>query len=104
MTAEAALTEVEAHVDPTREAVLMPAFQAMLDKVLPPGLVRTQLLRGRGNLWRSQSLWKDQGALDAMRPQTQRQPRAPAARSWDHCAAQPRSVQPSSCEAAAGLT
>lgn len=77
MTEEAVLTEVEAHVDPTREAEVIPAFQALLDTGLPPGLVRTQLLRGTGNLWRIQSLWEDQRALDAMRAQPE-PPAAPA--------------------------
>jgi quinol monooxygenase YgiN len=61
------LTEVVAQVAPERESEVASAFTALLDKGLPHGLLRTELLSGPTGVWRIQSLWRDQAALDAMR-------------------------------------
>jgi quinol monooxygenase YgiN len=61
------LTEVAAEVAPGRAAEVVPAFTALLRTGLPDGLLRTELLEGPAGLWRIQSLWRDQEALDAMR-------------------------------------
>jgi quinol monooxygenase YgiN len=69
------LTEVTADVSPDRESEVVPAFRALLAKGLPDGLLRTELLAGPDGVWRIQSLWRDQAALEAMRAQ----PEPPAA-------------------------
>jgi quinol monooxygenase YgiN len=61
------LTEVAAEVAPERAAEVVPAFTALLKAGLPEGLLRTELLEGPSGVWRIQSLWRDQAALDAMR-------------------------------------
>ena len=61
------LTEVVATVPEDRAADVVPAFEALLAKPLPDGLLRTELLEASGSTWRIQSLWRDQAALDAMR-------------------------------------
>lgn len=61
------LTEVVAVVPDDRAAEVVPAFRALLDQPLPDGLLRTELLQGSDGVWRIQSLWRDQAALDAMR-------------------------------------
>jgi hypothetical protein len=46
---------------------LIPAYQLLLGRGLPDGLLETQLLGdGRGH-WAIHSLWRDRAALDAMR-------------------------------------
>lgn len=71
------LTEVVAVVPADRVGEVLPAFQALLAKPLPDGLLRTELLEAPGNTWRIQTLWRDQGALDAMRGGSE-PPAAPA--------------------------
>ena len=61
------LTEVAAQVVPERVPEVVPAFTALLRAGLPDGLVRTELLEGPDGVWRIQSLWRDQAALDAVR-------------------------------------
>lgn len=61
------LTEVTAQVSPERASEIAPAFQALLEKGLPEGLLRTELLEGPDGVWRIQSLWRDFAALDGMR-------------------------------------
>ena len=60
------LTEVRAAVDQSRHDALMEGFEALLAEPLPDGLLRTELLFGGGQ-WRVQTLWRDRGALAAMR-------------------------------------
>ncbi len=64
---EPVLTEVSATVDPARAAELVEGFHTMTTQALPPGLLRTELVRGTGERWRIQSLWRDAAALEAMR-------------------------------------
>jgi hypothetical protein len=61
------LTEVSAVVPSDRVPALLDGFRRLLDQAMPDGLVRTELLRGDGDAWRIQSLWRDRAALDAMR-------------------------------------
>jgi hypothetical protein len=61
------LTEVGAVVAPEREADLLAAYQQVLARPLPDGLLRTELLQGADGQWRIHTLWRDQASLDAMR-------------------------------------
>jgi len=61
------LTEVVATVPADRGCDVRPAFQALLAKPLPDGLLRTELLEEADGAWRIKTLWRDQAALDAMR-------------------------------------
>lgn len=61
------LTEVSAVVEADREAELIGGFRRLLGEPRPDGLERTELLRDRGGVWRIQTLWRDQEALDRMR-------------------------------------
>src|SRR5438874_2287946 len=61
------LTEVSAVVATDRVPELLDRFQRLLNQAMPDGLMRTELLRGDDDIWRIQSLWRDRGALDAMR-------------------------------------
>ena len=61
------LTEVSVLVARDRVPDLVDRFQRLLQRPLPDGLMRTELLRGDDDTWRVQSLWRDQNALDAMR-------------------------------------
>lgn len=60
------LTEVSATVAEEQEAALVDGFNVLLSQPVPDGLLRTELLHGDG-IWRIQTLWRDQAALDAMR-------------------------------------
>jgi hypothetical protein len=61
------MTEVSAIVPTERADDVPAAFAELALRPLPDGLLRTELLAGRDGEWRIQSLWRDQGALDAMR-------------------------------------
>ena len=63
------LTVLEAHVVPAREAALQTACRDAARDSLPPGLVRSTLLRDRDDptLWRIETLWASREALEAMR-------------------------------------
>lgn len=61
------LTEVSAVVDPSRDAEVVAKFRDLSATALPPGLLRTELLRGPEGRWRIHSLWRDRQALEAMR-------------------------------------
>ena len=61
------MTEVSAAVDPEKESSLVEGFRRLLAAPKPDGLERTELLRGRDGVWRIQTLWRDQQALDTMR-------------------------------------
>jgi quinol monooxygenase YgiN len=61
------LTEVSAVIPANNADAVVPAFEELLTKPLPEGLLRTELLRGSDGEWRIHSLWRDQDALDAMR-------------------------------------
>ena len=63
---EPVLTELTATVDPAREDELVAGFQNLLHAPFPDGLVRSELLRGRGDTWRIQTRWRDRATLDAM--------------------------------------
>jgi len=62
------LTVLEAKVEPGRESELRAAYESAGTK-LPPGLVRSELLRDDRDTtrWRIQTLWENRAALDAMR-------------------------------------
>jgi hypothetical protein len=61
------LTVLEARVAPERASDLQAAYEAA--GPLPPGLVRSQLLRDANDpgVWRIQTLWESREALVAMR-------------------------------------
>lgn len=61
------MTEVSAVVSDERESEVLAAFEDLLQRPLPDGLVRTELLAGPDGEWRILSLWRDQAAPDAMR-------------------------------------
>jgi hypothetical protein len=71
------LTEVSAQVPEDRADEVLAAYDGLLSRPLPEGLVRTELLRRRNGEWRIHSLWRDQTALDAMRASGE-PPAAPA--------------------------
>jgi quinol monooxygenase YgiN len=64
-----ALTVLEAHVEPGREAALLAAYQDAAREPVPPGLVRSALLRdvNDSTLWRIETVWESHEALEAMR-------------------------------------
>ncbi len=64
-----ALTVLEAHVEPDHEAALLAAYQAAGQETMPPGLVRSTLLRDVNDptLWRIETVWESHEALEAMR-------------------------------------
>jgi len=61
------MTEVSAVVPPDRADDVAAAFAELLQRPLPDGLIRTELLAGRDGEWKVQTIWRDQAALDAMR-------------------------------------
>jgi hypothetical protein len=61
------LTVVSAAVDPSREEELEAAYQAVLERKLPDGLLASALLRGEGNTWQIATLWRDWAAVMAVR-------------------------------------
>lgn len=63
---EHVLTELSATVDPAREDELLAGFQNLLQAPFPDGLLRSELLRGGGDTWRIQTLWRDRATLDTM--------------------------------------
>lgn len=71
------MTEVSGVISEKRADEVAVAFAELAQRPLPDGLLRTELLAGRGGEWKIQSLWRDQAALDAMRAGTE-PPAAPA--------------------------
>jgi quinol monooxygenase YgiN len=69
------ITEVSATVDPDRADELAAGFAALTEGPVPPGLLRTELVRGDDDVWCVLTLWRDREALDAMRSSTE--PAAP---------------------------
>lgn len=63
------LTVLEANVEPGKEAALQSAYERAVEGALPPGLVRTELLRDsrEPTRWRIQTLWESREVLEAMR-------------------------------------
>lgn len=63
------LTVLEAHVAEGREHALTVAYDAATARPLPPGLVRSELLRDARDpqRWRIQTHWASREALEAMR-------------------------------------
>ncbi|MGE5179758.1 MAG: antibiotic biosynthesis monooxygenase [Bacteroidota bacterium] len=63
------MTILEAQIAPGRESDLTAAYAAAAARTLPPGLIRTELLRDARDptRWRIQTLWQDRAALEAMR-------------------------------------
>ncbi|TDO64145.1 hypothetical protein EV651_105369 [Kribbella sp. VKM Ac-2571] len=71
------LTEVSATVEPGRTQELVDGYRKLADSPLPAGLLYSRLLRGDQNRWQIQTMWRDRGALDAMRAGSE-PPAAPA--------------------------
>ena len=71
------MTEVSAVVAADRADDVPVAFDEVLQRPLPDGLIRTELLAGRDGERKVQTVWRDQAALDAMRAGPQ-PPAAPA--------------------------
>jgi hypothetical protein len=61
------LTSVTATVDADREAELTSGFRNLVARPMPEGLLRTELLRGKDQSWRIETLWRDRAALEAVR-------------------------------------
>src|SRR5262245_48963902 len=63
------LTVLEAQIDRGREPALEAAYAAAGRGNLPPGLIRSELLRDANDptRWRIQTWWTGRVALDAMR-------------------------------------
>lgn len=63
------VTVLEAYVPVEREEHLQAAYRQAAQDALPPGLVRSVLLRATSDptLWRIATLWQSREALDAMR-------------------------------------
>lgn len=61
------VTEVSAVVSDELASEVLAAFEYLLQRPLPDGLVRTELLAGPDGEWSIHSLWRDQAALDEMR-------------------------------------
>ncbi len=61
------VTAVDATVDPEREQDLLDGYRQMQEAPKPDGLLRSELLRGQGGLWRIQTTWRDRDALIAVR-------------------------------------
>jgi len=64
-----AISVLQAHVEADRESALLAAYRALSQEPLPPGLVRSTLLRdvNDATLWRIETLWESHEALEAMR-------------------------------------
>ena len=63
------VTVLEAHVPPERATDLQTAYAEAALEPLPPGLVRSALLRHSTDqtLWRIETVWQSREALAAMR-------------------------------------
>ncbi len=63
------MTILEARVEEAQWPALKAAYQAAINGELEPGLVRTDLIQSKQEpaLWRIQTVWRSQAALDAMR-------------------------------------
>jgi hypothetical protein len=61
------LTVLEADVALDREPELRAAYRAAARDPLPPGLVRSALLRAGNGRWRIETVWESRAALEAMR-------------------------------------
>jgi len=63
------LTVLEARVAPDREGALQQAYDDATHESVPPGLVRSTLLRVANDrtLWRIETLWRSREALETMR-------------------------------------
>jgi hypothetical protein len=63
------LTVLEAHIPPGQEVALQAAYDTAATGTLPPGLVRSELVRDAldATRWRIQTWWTSREALDAMR-------------------------------------
>jgi len=61
------VTAIDATVDPEREQELLDGYRQMNEAPKPDGLLRSELLRGQGGLWRIQTTWRDRDALMAVR-------------------------------------
>lgn len=71
------LTIVTADVDEGQAQELIAAYETLLSRGLPDGLLETQLLGDGEGHWAIHSLWRDRAALDAMRAAPE-PPAAPA--------------------------
>jgi hypothetical protein len=65
-------TIVSATVAADREDDLIHGYRDLISAGMPPGLRRSQLLRGQGGTWRIESLWSDMAALQALRESGQK--------------------------------
>ncbi len=61
------MTVVDAAVDPDREQDLLDGYRQLKEGPQPDGLLRSELLRGQGGVWRIQTTWRDRNALIAVR-------------------------------------
>jgi len=61
------VTVVDANVAPEREQELIAGFARLTEGDKPPGLVRSELLRGRDGAWRIQTTWQDLETLRELR-------------------------------------
>ena len=61
------VTIVDTVIEPDREQLLLDGFRDLNQAAKPPGLLRSELLRGQNGAWRIQSVWQDREALIAVR-------------------------------------
>jgi hypothetical protein len=61
------VTVVDAHVASDRENELLDGYRRMNLGEKPPGMLRSELLRGQDGAWRIQTTWRDMESLMALR-------------------------------------
>jgi hypothetical protein len=61
------VTIIDANVASDREQALLDGFRQMNEGRKPPGLLRSELLRGQNGAWRIQTVWRDIEALMSVR-------------------------------------
>lgn len=61
------VTIIDANIASDREQALLDGFRQLNEGRTPPGLLRSELLRGQNGAWRIQTVWRDREALMAVR-------------------------------------
>lgn len=61
------VTVVDATVDEARAQDLLDGYRRLMEAPKPDGMLRSELLRGQGGVWRIQTTWRDRDTLIAVR-------------------------------------
>ncbi len=61
------VTTIDANIASDLEQALLDGFRQINEGSKPPGLLRSELLRGQNGAWRIQTVWRDREALMAVR-------------------------------------